>query len=169
MKNLILFTTILLFANYPVQAQNSISGYVVCLEEAKPIANATIFLKNQYGLTLEDSLTVLSDSTGFYQIERIKNGSYVLNAKNIYRSMDQQYAIVIQSDVIEVDGSLEIDLVFSRNDFKQRLFFYKNPEEAFVKPKERIDLVTRRAVQPQLYINSDRETLGASYFEKTSN
>jgi len=127
MKNLILLTTIFLFANCPVQAQNSISGYVVSLEEAKPIANATIFLKNQYGLTLEDSLTVLSDSTGFYQIEGIKKGSYVLNAKNTYRSMEQQYAIVIQSVVIEVDGNLKIDLVFSENDFKHRLFFYKNP------------------------------------------
>lgn len=166
MKQLILLAAVLLFANHPVQGQNSISGYVVSLEEAKPIANAIIFLKNKYGLSLEDSLTVTSDTTGFYRIEGIKTGSYVLNAKNIYRSMDQQYAIVIQSEVIEVDCNLEVDLVFSENDFKRRLYFYNNPEEAFVKPNNRMGLVIAKAVQPQLYINSERDTAGAGYFEK---
>lgn len=80
MKQLILLGNVLLFVVNPVKAQNSISGYVVSLETAKPIANATIFLNNRYNLPLKKSLRVTSDSTGFYRIAGIETGSYIINA-----------------------------------------------------------------------------------------
>src|SRR5690625_6584025 len=82
MEKLILLGTVLFFATNLGKAQNSISGYIVSLETAKPIANATVFLNNRYGLPLENSLRVRSDSTGFYKIHGIKGGTYIINARS---------------------------------------------------------------------------------------
>jgi len=169
MEKLILLGTVLFFATNLGKAQNSISGYIVSLETAKPIANATVFLNNRYGLPLENSLRVRSDSTGFYKIHGIKGGTYIINAWTTYRAMDQRYAMVIQSNRIEVDSSLSVDFVFSENAFKFWLHLNSHPWEVLEKLKPSSDLVARKAVRPQLYINSYRDTVGASFIEKINN
>jgi|GEM_PF-3219946 len=167
MKKLILLVTVLLFVTKSGKGQNSISGYVVSLKTAKPIPNAIIFLNNKYNLTLEDTLRVTSDSTGFYKIAGIKTGTYIINAWTTYRAMNQQYAQVLESNRIKVDSSLTIDFVFSENAFKFSLHYKSHPLEAFTPRKKRSsDDVAFRAVQPQLYINSKRDTVGASFIEK---
>lgn len=167
MKKLILFWTVLFFTANSGKEQNSISGYVVSLKTAKPIPNATIFLNNKYNLPLEDTLRVTSDSTGFYKIVGIESGTYIINAWTTYRAMNQRYAQVIQSNRIEVDRSLTIDFVFSENDFKFSLHDKFNPQEAFTPRKKRSsDNVARQAVRSQLYIDSQRDTIGASFIEK---
>lgn len=166
MKKLVLVGTLLLFVTHSGKAQGSISGYVVSLETARPIANATIFLTNRYGLPPEDSLRVTSDSTGFYKISGIKAGTYIINAWTAYRAMNQRYAMVIQSNRIEIDRSLNVDFVFSENAFKFHLHLDSHPWEAFAKSKRTSDSVARKAVRPQLYINSERESVGASFIKK---
>lgn len=181
MKKLLLLGFSLFFLVNSIKAQNDISGYVVSLETAEPIANATVFLKNKYNLPLEDSdsLRVTTDSTGFYKIAGIEAGTYIMNAWTTYHAMNQRYAMVVASYRIEVDRSLTVDFVFSKNAFKYKLDYksrlkeaYKSKEaaRAFLKPKERSsDLVARRAASPQIYINSKKESLLTSYIEKISN
>lgn len=167
MKKLLLLGTILLFVTNTGRAQNSISGYVVSLETAKPIAHATIFLNNKYGLSFGDSLRVTSDSKGYYRITGIKAGTYIINAWTTYAAMNQRYAMVIQSNRIKVNSTLNVDFVFSENAFKYRLHLKSHPWELFGKPKKRTsNSVARQAVQPQLYINFRRDTVGASFIER---
>jgi hypothetical protein len=118
MKKFLLLGTVLLFVTHSGKAQNSIYGYVVSLETAKPIRNATIFLNDKYGLSLGDSLRVISDSTGYYRITGIKTGTYIINAWTTYTAINQRYAMVIQSNRIEVDSTLNVNFVFSENDFE---------------------------------------------------
>lgn len=80
--------------------------------------------------------------------------------------MNQRYAMVIQSNRIEVDRSLNVDFVFSENAFKFRLHLDSHPLEVFVKPKRNSDSVARKAIRSQLYIDSQRESIGASFIEK---
>ncbi len=170
MKKLIIFGIVLLFVIPPSEGQNSISGYVVALDTAEPIANATIFLDDRHGLPLEDSLRVTSDSTGFYRISGVKAGTYIINAWTTYGAMNRRYAMVLQSNRIKVDGSLNIDFVFSENALKYSLHFKYHPWEPFGKQlKRNSDVVARKAVRPQLYINSQRASLGAYFIENISN
>ncbi len=188
MKRLILLGSVLLFIINPLKAQNSISGYIVSLETAKPIANATIYLNNQYNLPLKDSdsLRVTSDSTGFYTITGIKSGSYIINAWTTYHEMNQQYTMVVESNIIKVDSTINIDFVFSENAFKQRLsnkykmrryfksktrqYFINHPSEAFgPRPIRNSDMVAQQADQPQIYIDSQRDTVGYCFIQKTNN
>jgi len=167
MKKLLLLGTLLLSITNLGKAQNSISGYVVSLETAKPIANATIFLNDKYGLSLGDSLRVMSDSTGYYRIAGIKVGTYIINAWTTYSAMNHRYAMVIQSNRIQVDRTLNVDFVFSENAFKYKLHFRSHPEEMFTKPRKRTsNSVAIQAVQPQIYINFRRDTVGASFIER---
>ena len=136
------------------------------MDTAKPIANTTVFLRNQYGLQLEEPLRVTSDSTGFYNIKRIKTGTYIVNAWTTYTAMSQLYAQIIQSKRIEVDNSLTVDFVFSENAFKFSLHYKHNPLEAFDGKIKRPDDVTFQAVRPQIYINSKRDTVGATFIEE---
>jgi len=166
MKKLLLIGFGLFFLVNSIKAQNSISGYIVSLETAEPIANATIFLNNRYGLPTEDSLRVTSDSTGFYRIARIEAGTYIINAWTTYQAMNEHYAQVIQSNRIEVDSSLNVDFVFSEIAFKYRLHGKYHPWEAFIPQKRSLNMVARRAVRLQLFINSQRKSLGASFIER---
>ncbi len=142
------------------------SGYVVSLETAKPIANAAIILNNQYNLPLKEPLRGTSDSTGFYSISGIKPGSYIINAWTTYLDMNQRYAMVMESNRIGVDRSLTVDFVFSENAFKLRLYSKKHPWEGFMHHKRNSDMVARRAERPQIYIDSRRDTVDAFYIEK---
>ncbi|HEX6983007.1 MAG TPA: carboxypeptidase-like regulatory domain-containing protein [Balneolaceae bacterium] len=175
MKKLLLLGFSLFFLVSSIKAQNSISGYTVSLETAKPIANATVFLKNKYNLPLEDSgsLKATSDSTGFYKIAGIKAGTYIMNAWTTYRAMDQRYAMVIASDRIEVNRNLNVDFVFSENAFKYRLhakFHLKEALELLTNKKERSsDSVAFRAVLPQIYIDSERASMLTWYIKNISN
>ena len=166
MKNLILLGIVLFIITALSNAQHRINGYVVSLESAQPIANATVFLTDQYGLQLEKPLRVTSDSTGFYSITGIKEGTDIINAWTTYRAMDQRYAMVIASDRIEIDHSRNIDFVFSENAFKFSLHYKHNPLKAFDGRIKRPDDVTFQAVRPQIYINSKRDTVGATFIEE---
>lgn len=166
MIRIILVGTFLFLSAIPGNAQYSISGYSVSLEKAGPVPKATIFLKDKYGLSLEESLRVMSDSTGFYSITGIKEGTYIINAWTTYEEMNQQYAQVIQSERIKVDSSLTVDFVFSEASFKYSLHFRHHPLQAFDGHTERPDNVVRQAVRPQLFINFRRDTVGASFIEK---
>ncbi|GAA5520637.1 hypothetical protein Asal01_00569 [Fodinibius salicampi] len=162
-----LLGTVLLFVTHSGKAQNNIYGYVVSLETAKPISNATIFLNDKYGLSLGDSLRVISDSTGYYRITGIDTSTYIINAWTTYTAMNQRYAMVIQSNRIEVDSTLNVDFVFSENEFKYSLHLRSHPGELFDKNKKRTsDSVARQAVRSQLFINSRRDTIGASFIER---
>lgn len=166
MKKSILLVSVLFLVSNSGKTQNSISGYVVSLKTAKPISNASIFLKNRYGLQLEEPLKAMSDSTGFYEIAGIKRDTYIINAWTAFRAMNQRYAQVIQSNRIDIDSSLTVDFVFSENDFKFSLHGKYHPWEAFLPQKRNSDVVARRAVWPQLYINSQKVSVGASYIER---
>lgn len=185
MKKLLLSGAILLFIISSVKAQNSISGYIVSLETAKPIANATVFLNNRYNLPLKNSASfrVTSDSTGFYKITGIKTGYYIINAWTAYRIMNQRYGMVIESNKFVVNRNMDIDFVFSENAFKMDLsfkykmhryfnkkthqYFKNHPSKVFGHPPKRSsDLVARQADRPQIYFNSQRDTVGAYYIEK---
>ncbi len=183
MKQLILLGSVLFTVINPVKAQNSIRGFIVSLETAKPIPNATIYLNNQYNLPPKNPLRVTSDSTGFYKIAGIKPSSYIINAWTTYRAMNQQYVMVLESNRIRVDHSLNIDFVFSENAFKMRLSFknemhqyLKNKSRQYLKnhldevfghpPKRSADLVARQADQPQIYIDSRRDTVDAWFIKK---
>ena len=174
MKQLILLGSVLLFVINPLKAQNSISGYIVSLETAKPIADATIFLNNRNNLPLKnpDSLKVTSDSTGFYKITGIKPGYYIINAWTTYRIMNQQYAMVIESNKFKIGRNMNIDFVFSKNAFKMELSVKDLSRKAFWKEfvksphKRSSDDVARRADRPQIYFNSQRDTVGAFFIQK---
>lgn len=167
MKKVLSLGIVLIVITASGNAQNRISGYVVSLESAKPIPNATVFLRNQYGLELEKPLRVTSDSTGFYTIQGIKAGTYIVNAWTSYSALDQRYAFVIQSDRLEVDSSLTVDFVFSENAFKFSLHHRSHPLEAFTPRRKRnSDDVAYKAVRPQLFINSKRDTVFASFIER---
>lgn len=167
MKKLLVLGTVLIAITASGHAQNSISGYVVSLESAKPIANATVFLKDRYGLQLEKPLMATSDSTGFYSIRGIEADTYIVNAWTTYNAINQRYAQVIQSDRLEVDSSLTVDFVFSENAFKFYLHYKSHPLEAFTpREKRNSDDVAFEAVRPQLYINSNRDTVFASFIER---
>lgn len=166
MKQFILLGFVLLLGINPVKAQKSISGYVISLETAKPIANATVFLNNQYNLPLKEPLRVTSDSTGFFRIAGVKPSTYIINAWTTYRDMNQQYAMVMESNRIDIDRSLTVDFVFSENAFKLRLYSKKHPWKGFMHQKRNSDMVARRAVRPQIYIDSQRDTVDAFYIKK---
>ncbi|HKI44999.1 MAG TPA: carboxypeptidase-like regulatory domain-containing protein [Balneolales bacterium] len=183
MKQFILLGSVLLFVINPAEAQNSINGYVVSLETAKPIANATIFLNNKYNLPLKEPLRVTSDSTGFYSITGIKSGSYVINAWTTYHAMNQRYAMVMESNIIKINHSREVDFVFSENAFKMRLsfkyemhryinsktrqYFKDHPSKVFDHLHRRgSDVVAIRADRPQIYIDSRRDTVDTFYIKK---
>lgn len=183
MKHVILLGSVLLFIINPLKAQNSISGYVISLETAKPIANATIFLNNRYNLPLKKSLRGTSDSTGFYRINEIKNGSYIINAWTTYRVMEQRYVMIVESNIIKINRSRDVAFVFSENAFKLRLsmkykmhryfsskssqYFIKHPSKAFAfQSKRSSDMVARMADRPQLYIDSRRDTIDVFYIKK---
>lgn len=166
MKKFILLSIVIFVITSSSNAQHSINGYLISLESAQPIANATVFLRDQYGLQLEEPLRVTSDSSGFYIIEGIKAGTYIINAWMTYDAINQRYAQVVQSNRIEVDSSLTVDFVFSENAFKFSLHYRHNPLQAFDGKIKRPDNVTFQAVRPQLYINSKKDTVGASFIEK---
>ena len=165
MKKTILFGSILLFTTYSGKAQNTISGYIVSLETAQTIANATIILNNQYNLPLEDPQRVRSDSSGFYRIDGVKAGSYIINAWTTYRAMNQRFGMVVQSDIIEIDRSRNIDFVFSENAFKRALHLKFHPSDVFVKSQRTSDSVAILATRPQLYIDFKREPISASFIQ----
>lgn len=167
MNKLLLHGVILFILVNPVKAQNSISGYIVSLETAKPIANATIFLNNKYNLPLQYSLRATSDSAGFYKIAGVKVGTYIINAWTTYRAMNQQYAEVIESYRIKVSHSLNVDFVFSENAFKYRLDFKFHVLED--RPRRSSDKVANKAVRPQIYIESRRDTVMAFFIENINN
>lgn len=159
MRKLLFLGFGLFFLIHSIKAQNSISGYIISLEKAEPIPNATIFLNNQYNLSLEnpDSLQVTSDSTGFYKINGIKEDTYVINAWTAYHAMNQRYAMVIASDRIDIDRDLTVDFVFSENAFKYRLHSKFHPNDAIKilnQERRRSDSVALRAVLPQIYVDS---------------
>lgn len=166
MKKLILLEIVLCIIAASSNAQHNISGYVVSLESAQPIADATVFLRDQYGLQLEEPLRVTSDSSGFYIIEGIKAGTYIVNAWTTYDAINQRYAQVVQSNRIEVESSLTVDFVFSENAFKFSLHYRHHPLQTFDGKIKRPDDVTYKAVRPQLYINSQRDTVSASFIER---
>jgi len=174
MKKILLFGVSLFVFVHSINAQNSISGYVVSLKTAQPIANATIFLNDQNNVSLEeaDSLRVTSDSTGFYNIAGIKRGTYIINAWTTYRAMDQRYAMVITSDSIKVNRSRNVDFVFSESAFKYRLhakYHLKEALESLTNKKKRSsDLVAFRAVLPQIYIDSQRGAMLTWYVKTIS-
>ena len=91
--------------------------------------------------------------------------------------------MVLESNRIRVDHSLNIDFVFSENAFKMRLSFknemhqyLKNKTRQYLKnhldevfghpPKRSADLVARQADQPQIYIDSRRDTVDAWFIKK---
>ena len=180
MKQLIFLGSFLFLLICVVNAQHSIRGYIVSLETAKPIANAKVILNDQYNLLLEDteSFQVTSDSTGFYKISGIKEGRYIINAWTTYHALDQRYAMLISSNIIEVHHSLEIDFVFSENAFKYRLDREFRVEEAIkarkglgaifkdLQKERNSDAVARRAIYPQIFIDSKRDTIHNWYIEK---
>lgn len=168
MKKLLLLGIVLLFITNIGIGQHSISGYTVSLEKAGSVPNATIFLNDKYGLSLEESLRITSDSTGFYKITGIKEGTYIINAWTMYEAMNQRYAQVIQSERIKIDSNLTVDFVFSEASFKYSLHFKHHPLQAFDGQVERPDNVVRQAVSPQLFINSRPDTVGACFIEKIS-
>mgnify|MGYP001186283154 FL=1 len=187
MKKLLLLGYGLIFLVNSIKAQNSISGYIVSLETAEPIANATVFLNNKYNLALEnpDSLKVTSDSTGFYIITGIKTDTYIINTWTTYRVVDQLYAMVLTSDRIEMDSSITVDFIFSENAFKYRLDYRSRRQEAYrskeaakaflQKEKARLrgktrnsDTVARQAIYPRIYINSQKERLLTWYIKNIS-
>lgn len=163
MKKLLLVGFCVFFLVHSNKAQNSVSGFIVSLENAEPIPNATIFLNNQYNISLEniDSLRVTSDSTGFYKIAGIEAGTYVINAWTTYHAMNQRYAMVIASDKIDINRDLTVDFVFSENAFKYRLHSKYNSRDALEvlsQKKRRSDSVAFRAVLPQIYVDSKRKS-----------
>ncbi|PAU95267.1 hypothetical protein CK503_03460 [Aliifodinibius salipaludis] len=171
MKKLLFLGISLIFVVNSVNAQYSISGYIISLETAKPIPNATVFLNDKSNLPLEDSdlLRVTTDSTGFYKIAGIKADTYTLNAWTTYRAMDQRYAMVIASDNIEVERSRNVDFVFSENAFKYRLhakYHVKEAIEILHQKKRSSDSVAFRAVLPQIYIDSKRGSMLTWYIKK---
>lgn len=173
MKKLLLLGFSLFFLVNSIKAQNSISGYIISLETAKPIANATVFLKDKYNLPLEDSdfLRVTSDSTGFYKIAGIKAGTYIINAWTTYHAMDQRYAMVIASDRIAVNRNLNVDFVFSENAFKYRLhskYHLKEALELLTQKERSSDSIAFRAVLPQIYIDSKRASMLTWYIKNIS-
>ncbi|NGP89704.1 carboxypeptidase-like regulatory domain-containing protein [Fodinibius halophilus] len=170
-KSLFLIFSLLVFPQ-SMTAQHSISGYIVSLETARPITDATVFLKDKYNLPFDnpDSLKATTDSTGFYRIGGIQEGTYIISTWTTYRAMDQRYAMVLASDRIEVDRNLSIDFVFSEIAFKYRLdykfrkraaFKSKKAAKAFLDTvqKRNVDLIARRATSPKIYIDSKRDTL----------
>jgi len=172
MKKLLLFFSLFFLVNSS-NAQNSISGYIISLETAEPIPNATIFLNNRHNISLEqsDSLRVSTDSTGFYKIDEIKAGTYIINAWTTYRAMDQRYAMVITSDSVEVKRSRNVDFVFSENAFKYRLhakYHLKEALEMLSQKKRSSDSVAFRAVLPQIYIDSKKRSMLTWYIKNIS-
>lgn len=163
MKKIVALSVALFFLINSVTAQNSISGYIVSLETAKPIENATILLHDRYNLPLKDTVRVTSDSTGFYEIGSVESGSYIVNSWTTYRAMNQRYAMVLQSNIIKVDRDINIDIVFSENAFKMHLNIQHN---GFGSLSERSsNLVAFQAVRPHFYVDSKREPVGSYFIE----
>ena len=173
MKKVLILGISLFFSANLINAQNNISGYIISLETAQPIENATVFLNDKSNLPLEnsDSLRVTTDSTGFYKIDGIKEGTYFINAWTTYRAMDQQYAMIITSDSIEVKRSRNVDFVFSENAFKYRLhakYHVKEALEILNQKKRSSDSVAFRAVLPQIYIDSKSGSMLTWYIKNIS-
>jgi len=87
--------------------------------------------------------------------------------------LNQRYAMVVESNRIEIDHSLNIDFVFSENAFKIRLYLKQHPGKAFWEafgnsPKRSADIVARKADRPQIYIDSQRDTVDVFFIEKIS-
>ena len=173
MRKLLILGISLFFSANVINAQNNISGYIISLETAKPIENATVFLNDKSNLPLEnsDSLRVTTDSTGFYKIGGIKEGTYYINAWTSYRAMDQRYAMIITSDSIEVRRNRNVDFVFSENAFKYRLhakYHVKEALEILNQKKRSSDSVAFRAVLPQIYIDSKSGSMLTWYIKNIS-
>lgn len=83
--------------------------------------------------------------------------------------MNQRYAMVMESNIIKINRSLNIDFVFSENAFKMRLDSKKHPWEAFIPHKRSSEIVARKADRPQIYIDSQRDTVDAFFIEKINN
>ena len=180
MKKSLLIGAILFFVANPGKSQNNISGYIVSLDTAKPIPNATIILNNEYNLLLDDTelFRTNSDSTGFYTIDGIKAGTYIINAWTTYHALEQEYAMLIISNRVEIDKNLEVDFVFSENAFKYKLDYKFRMEEAVKARKEfgaifralrkerSSDAVARRVIHPRIYIDSKRAPILTWYIEK---
>ena len=85
--------------------------------------------------------------------------------------MDQQYAMIITSDSIEVKRNRNVDFVFSENAFKYRLhakYQVKEAIEMLHQKKRSSDSVAFRAVLPQIYIDSQRASILTWYIKNIS-
>lgn len=158
-----------LFTANTVKAQHSISGFVVSIDSAKALPGVTIQLKDQYGLFLKEPLSTKSDSSGFYYITGITDGHYTLHAWNAYDDEDDTYAVVIQSKILMIDEDLTADFAFSERAFRNRLESRKNydPSKLFSgAPVRSASSVADQVLDPQIFLNSKRDTVFAWFFQK---
>lgn len=169
MKYILVFLFGFLFTVNTVTGQHSISGFVVSIDSAEALPGVTIQLKDRYGLFLKNPLSTKSDSSGFYYISGISEGHYTLHAWNAYDDEDDTYAVVIQSRILMIDEDLTADIAFSERAFRNRLESRKNddPSKLFSgAPVRSASSVADQVLDPQIFLNSRRDTVFAWFFQK---
>jgi hypothetical protein len=102
--------------------QTQISGYVLSRDTADVIANALVFLKNEFGLSIPERSPVQADEDGFYEFTNVEPGKYQVSASGAFldRNGDEYHIMLVANAVDVPESGLEMHFGFSPTELKLR-------------------------------------------------
>ncbi len=100
MKKFTIAVTIALFSPFILWAQFSIQGKIIDSENQKPLAGATLYLKNS-------STKIQTNENGLFFFKNLKKGDYILNVSYVgFKSQDIK---------VELDGNKMLNILLNKS------------------------------------------------------